>query len=72
MKRFVEQGFFHDLFGSDWEKINLTDDAECAWKFFYDYFLEIIDKHAAVAMILHGSLPVYLADYMSAMWLGTN
>lgn len=29
MKHFVEQGFFHDLFGYDWEKINLTDDAEC-------------------------------------------
>ena len=42
----MEQRFFHDLFYFDWGKINLTADVENAWKFFYDGFTEIVNKHA--------------------------
>lgn len=46
MKHFVEQGFHHDLFCFDWERIKLNADVENVWKFFYDGFIEINDKHA--------------------------
>lgn len=46
MKHFVEQGFFHDLFLFDWDKINLIADVETAWTLFYDGFIKIVDRHA--------------------------
>ena len=46
LKHFSEQGFFHDLFYFDWEKINLIADVEYAWDFFYEGFNSIINKHA--------------------------
>ena len=42
----MEQGFVHDLFGFDWEKIDLCDDVETAWSYFYLGFMEMIDRHA--------------------------
>ena len=46
LKHFSEQGFFHDLFYFNWEKINLIPDVDCAWDFFYEGFNSIINKHA--------------------------
>lgn len=48
MKHFVEQGFHHDLFCFEWERIKLNADVENVWKFFYDGFIEINDKHAGL------------------------
>lgn len=45
-KHFSEQGFFHDLFSFDWGKIDLFDDVENAWSYFYQGFKEIVDRHA--------------------------
>ena len=48
MKLFVEQGFLHDLFYFDWNRIALIDEVEIAWIFFLNSFLEILNKHALI------------------------
>ena len=45
-KHFCEQAFFHDLYHYDWNGISLIGEVELAWKFFYDGFLSIVNKHA--------------------------
>lgn len=45
MKHFSEQGFIHDLFDFNWDKINLTANVKSAWNFFYDGFSEFLNKH---------------------------
>ncbi len=46
MSQFSEQGFVHDLAQLDWEKISLIPDIECAWNYFYEGLINIINKHA--------------------------
>lgn len=46
MKRFSSQGFTHDRFHFDWDRIEFIDDDETAWKYFNNGFLQLINKHA--------------------------
>lgn len=46
MKHFSEQGFLHDLFYFDWDRISLRADLEIAWSLFFDGFKGILYKHA--------------------------
>ena len=45
-KHFCEQAFLHDSWHFDWSRISLINDVELAWKYFYDAFSIIINKHA--------------------------
>ncbi len=46
MKYFNEQAFLYDLAHIDWDKITLIPDVDCAWDYFYNGFMSIINKHA--------------------------
>ncbi len=46
MKYFNEQAFLYDLAHIDWDKITLIPDVDCAWGYFYNGFMSIINKHA--------------------------
>ncbi len=52
MSQFSEQGFVHDLAQLDWEKISLIPVIECAWNYFYEGLINIINKHAPFKKIL--------------------
>ncbi len=46
MKYYNEQAFLYDLAQIDWDKITLIPDVDCAWDYFYNSFMSIINKHA--------------------------
>lgn len=46
MKHFSEQGFLHDLFYTDWEKMYAIADVDNAWDYFYEAFYSLVNKHA--------------------------
>ena len=45
-KHFQEQAFIRDVYNCKWDRISLFDDVEMAWSYFYDDFLNLINKHA--------------------------
>jgi len=46
MKHSSGQDFFLDLFNDEWDKSNLISDVDSAWAFFYEGFVNIVNKHA--------------------------
>lgn len=57
MKHFNKQGFLHDLAQFDWDKIMSILDNESAWKYFYDYFILIINKYAPLQKKKKSQMP---------------
>lgn len=47
-KNFNDQAFLHDLAEVSWDRLSLIPDINNAWTFFYDSFIEIINKHAPI------------------------
>lgn len=46
------QGFLHDLFACDWDKLVLILDVNSAQQYFHTLFLKVINKHARIKKFL--------------------
>jgi len=67
-KLFDIQGFLHELFASDWDRLYLIPDVSIAWQYFHTLFLKIVNRHAPVRTF--SSQMNYLNFSMKEIWLG--